>query len=145
MYITRCCYLLYSSCCYLLYSNSEIKMYRLIFSLMLISNFCLAEEITVFARPGGKYILPKEASDYRIRITGSVSINSPFYFDGNGAVLSGNSYIKIINSSSHIVIRNITFKNNLINYKNSTSLIEVGSAKHSSGINILIEDINFVF
>lgn len=120
-----------------------MKVLLIIFILAI--NSCVAKNIIIQAKPGGKYVLPQDVKDYQISIIGSGSQDSPFYLVGNNTILSGNSYIKISNTTSNIVIKNLTFKNNNIDYKNSTSLIEIGNSKKSVINNILIDNIDCLF
>ncbi|WP_419870101.1 chondroitinase-B domain-containing protein [Chryseobacterium sp. CT-SW4] len=112
---------------------------------ILVFNSCMSKEITIHAKPGGKYILSQGVVEYQINIVGNGSEKAPFYIQGDKTVLSGNSYIKMSSTASNIILKDITFRNNKISYKNSTSLLEIGNSKKSTVNNITLENINFVF
>lgn len=115
------------------------------FLLLFLLQSCSTKYINIEAKPGGKYFLPAKAKDYQINISGSGSKEAPFFIFGKNTILTGNSYIKISNSTSYVVLQDLTFKNNHINYNQSTSLIEVGDSKKSKISNILIDNVSFFF
>lgn len=116
---------------------------------ILIAFLSEAQIVTVRAYPGGTYSVPKKAKNLKIVVVGSGSVEQPFIIKSRSktkkSTLTGNSYIKVQNEGSNIVIRDLIFKDNMIDYRASTSLIEIGNSKKSSINNVVIEDVIFQF
>lgn len=106
-----------------------------------------AKTIYVEAVPGGSVLLPESIKDAKVIVSGQGRADAPFIIGSKGkkSILTGESFIKIGNQCKNIVIRDIEFLNNLIKYRESTSLIEVGDSKRSEIENIIIERTEFIF
>ncbi|NGM67221.1 chondroitinase-B domain-containing protein [Sphingobacterium sp. SGR-19] len=106
---------------------------------------CNAKVINVQAVPGGIYYVSGDNRDLQIVVKGKGTETRPFVIRprSKDAIMRGNSFIKLDNQCANIIIRDLTFEDNVIQYKSSTSLIEIGRSKKSTVTNIRIENVEF--
>ncbi|MES2268138.1 MAG: chondroitinase-B domain-containing protein [Bacteroidota bacterium] len=99
--------------------------------------FAKADDIRINATPGQVYNLPAILNDTHIIITGSGSSGAPFILAGSGSktTLSGNSSIFI--TGDFITVRNLSFINNQINYRENEALMQIGTKKNAANNNTI--------
>ena len=119
-------------------------MKKILFILTLTTFFsCKSQKMLIEATPGNEYILPKVNKNIKIILSGKGSKEKPFTLKGQkgSSEILGGSYIVLTPGTSHVIIKDLLFKNNNIKYQNSTALIEIGKTKNSKIENILIDNI----
>lgn len=112
------------------------------FCVLILSQNCKASDLRITARAGGVYMLPANLTDTHIIVTGRGSSSQPFVINGvNGKTeLHGDSYIRII--GDYIMVNDVSFVNNNINFLSSQALLEVGTKKQLSN-HVTIRDCSF--
>ncbi|MCQ6960947.1 chondroitinase-B domain-containing protein [Mucilaginibacter aquariorum] len=120
-----------------LVANLAIKAASVIFLAFVSISAVMADDIHINAAPGQVYNLPASLNDTHIIITGSGSSGAPFIVAGAGGktTLRGNS--SIIVTGDFITIRNVSFVNNQINYRDYEALIQIGTKKNSANNNTI--------
>src|SRR5690606_23539976 len=116
-------------------------LFLAIIAIILSHNSFAQRKIVVNAVPGGEFIV-NSGVDTQIKVVGKGSLSEPFKIYGaNNAKLSGNSFIHVL--GSNIIIENLQFEENSINYLDSRGLISIGDSKNIVS-NVDVKNIKFI-